>query len=446
MRKLLLAAVLVAVTPGAATSAAHRPQLTYAVAPIYFRGDRISLGLCATDLAGHTFRLTDPGDYDSQSWSPDGSLLAFSGPAHDGERPRSLYVTHARGGDPLDLTPGLEGAAASPFGWSPDGSELGLNDAGLFDIHFYSDVFVAKSDGSGNRGIVSAEGDQYYESVRGDSWSPDGSRILLSRTHVGNPVPAVSVIDADGRNERKLLDAADLAIWSPDGQQFAYYAYPDWPRATGLGVARADGSDARLLVQGVRLLGRPTWSPDGSRIAYVESSGGKTGSLGVVRADGTDARLLTDGVFGAPQWSPDGSLIAFTRGSQRAPEVAVIKPDGSGLSEVAAGLEPVWRAPSALPSHRRPCILHGTSRADVIHGTRSGDVIFAGRGADRVYGGGGPDVIVGGLGPDRLYGGRGPDLFDARDKARDYIDGGSGNDGAWVDQLLDLSPRVERIR
>jgi Tol biopolymer transport system component len=428
-----LVAAVTAASAVAATNSADLPLLTYAVAPMSAgSGGWLSLGMCATDLQGRTFRLSDPRYNAAPSWSPNGRSIAFLGPADPPGQDRAgdLFVTDAQGRHPHNLTRnGGRGSTREVFGWSPDGSELGANWSGYF-----TSVFIAKTDGTGGRLLADAS---YGAYVVGESWSPDGRRILLSRSSFANPVPAISVIDAAGTDERKLIDAADRAAWSPDGQQFAYVSYTNG-KASGLGVAQADGGNAHLLLQGVSLIGRPTWSPDGGRLAYVDSSNGISGSLGVIRADGSDAHGLAD-VIDTPRWSPDGSLIAFTRGPQRAPRVAVVKPDGSGEQDVAAAFDPVWRVPAPLPSHRRPCIVRGTSRADVIHGTSRGDVIFAGRGADRVYGGGGDDALVGGLGPDRLFGGLGADVFSARDRTRDFVFGGRGNVTAYVDYVDVLS-------
>ena len=434
-----LVAAITAATAGAATNSAGPPLLTYAVAPMHVGGGWLSLGTCATDLQGHTFRLSNPQYNDRLSWSPDSRSIAFAGPADPPGQDHGvdLFVTDAQGQHARNLTRnGGRGSPLGVFGWSPDSSELGGNWSGLGDS-----VFIAKAGGAGTRLLASTT---YGGSVFGESWSPDGRQILLSRSSFGsNQVPAISVIEADGTDERKLVDAADSAAWSPDGQRFAYVSYTG-VRASGLGVAQADGGNAHLLLHDVNIIGRPTWSPNGGLLAYIESSNGIDGSLGVVRADGSDARLLTDGVIGTPQWSPDGSLIAFTQGPQRAPRVAIIKPDGSGEQEVATAFDPVWRVPAPLPSHRRPCFVRGTSRADVIHGTSRGDVILAGRGADRVYGGGGPDVLVGGLGPDRLFGGGGADVFGAKDRTRDYLFGGPGSDTAYVDRV-DVRSTLETV-
>lgn len=437
MRRLTVALVAgaTAATAGAATNTAGTPLLTYAVAPVHV-GGFVSLGLCATDLQGKTFRVTDPHYNARPSWSPDGRSLAALAPADPPGQDHfiDLFVTDAQGRHAHNLTRnGGRGGVTEVFGWSPDGSELGVNWSG-----WGQGVFIAKPDGTHVRTLASTG---LYDYVAGDSWSPDGKQILLSRS-TGSGVPAISVIDANGTNERTLVDAADSAAWSPDGQRFAYVSYTGG-KASGLSVADADGGNAHPLLQNVSLIGKPTWSPDGGQLAYVASSNGIDGSLGVVRADGSDARPLADRVVGTPRWSPDGSLIAFTREPEQTPRVAIVKPSGSGEQEVAAGFDPVWRAPAPLPAHRRACIVHGTSRADVIHGTSRGDVIFAGRGSDRVYGGSGPDVIVGGLGPDRLFGGPGGDVYGARDGTRDYVDGGPGADAGWFDRV-DARPRVEK--
>ena len=82
------------------------------------------------------------------------------------------------------------------------------------------------------------------------------------------------------------------------------------------------------------------------------------------------------------------------------------------------------------------CTITGTIHADFITGTS---------GPDTICGLAGDDVLVGGAGHDTLLGGAGSDRLDARDGARDRVDGGPGADIAQVDKKLDSVVRVERL-
>jgi hypothetical protein len=430
MRRLLSALVLVAAvgvasTGAAATPTAGRALLTYAVLP----ASGPYGGLCATDLRGHNYRISDPHDNGGQAWSPDGRSIAFTRRDNPGQdRFGLVFVTDAAGRHPLDITHGGARGAIYVVAWSPDGSQLILFWTGWGP---YGGSYIVNADGSGGFGL----GDEGIR-ISGGSWSPQG-RILFE---VWSPsgVPAVYVTESDGAHRVKLIDSAAGAVWSPDGRQFAYVAYRDGKPA-GLGVAEADGSGTHLLVEG--RIGRVAWSPDGRQLAYFGSLDANSvpHTLEVVQADGTGARLLAQGDLLQAAWSPDGSMIAFTRGiplgSRR---LFLIRPDGTGEHIAPTGglpaSDPAWRRPASLPDPR-PCIVRGTPRADVIRGTDRGDLIYGGAGNDRIYGNGGDDALVGGGGHERLHGGRGNDYLFARDGVRDFLFGGPGHDSGALDPV-----------
>jgi Tol biopolymer transport system component len=117
---------------------------------------------------------------------------------------------------------------------------------------------------------------------------------------------------------RRDCDDGGLA-WSPSGQEVALYRHR---LSSGLYVARADGSEARLVTNG----DHPTWSADGSAFA-VE---GKT-DLFIVNADGSSRRRLTYRGGASPDWSSTDRIV-FERGSPfRRRGLYAVNPDGTGL-------------------------------------------------------------------------------------------------------------------
>ena len=82
-----------------------------------------------------------------------------------------------------------------------------------------------------------------------------------------------------------------------------------------------DGSDVRVIPLDAGHNMSPAWSPDGRRIAFVSirtwQGEGKVDNwdIYVVNVDGTELRRLTTyhDVDRHPTWSPDGTQIAFER-------------------------------------------------------------------------------------------------------------------------------------
>ena len=116
-----------------------------------------------------------------------------------------------------------------------------------------------------------------------------------------------------------LLSASSPAV-SPDGSQVAFVlTLVDLAENTYLSqvwLAASDGSVAPRPVTGGEHDGHPTWSPDGTMLAFTSNRSKNDGEAtlhvlpvsqpGEVRTVAT----MTDGVD-SPRFSPDGSMIAF---------------------------------------------------------------------------------------------------------------------------------------
>jgi Tol biopolymer transport system component len=142
--------------------------------------------------------------------------------------------------------------------------------------------------------------------------------------------------------------------WSPDGTRLAYRQNPRGEHASDIWVMNADGSGkTNLTTTPDATEWSPAWSPDGKTIAYHgPSSGAGVGDLYLMRPDGSGKRNLTnEKTLGRsneyPTWSPDSRRITFiSYGSEGNFEIWVINVDGTCRKQLtdnpAADEWPAW--------------------------------------------------------------------------------------------------------
>jgi hemolysin type calcium-binding protein/WD40 repeat protein len=197
--------------------------------------------------------------------------------------------------------------------------------------------------GSGGAGI-------YVPPPPGDTrpaWSPDGSVIVFLSERDGL---SLRVMNADGSDEHRLP-------WLPANATYVFS--PDWSHIAALDggqvvVERLDGSD-RVSVGPAAYGTLPSWSPDGTRVAFAAPSAvPNQADVVVARIDGSETRRIAVGY--QPVWAPAGERIAYLAGPYENRELRLVNAGGSGDVAIARGGE--WEQPVWSPDGTRLAVFH----------------------------------------------------------------------------------------
>jgi Tol biopolymer transport system component len=207
--------------------------------------------------------------------------------------------------------------------------------------------------------LFAVGGTAFWRSVATDAVMPPPPAVPITVHDNGvlvtHDVAGLRAVTADGASSSLLLGAGPAMkkglwspTWSPDGSQLAFFAgqlsLNSDNDSVGLYVTNADGSNLRKLTGcpeiyacGVALGSRLSWSPDGRNIALT------SGHLYVVDvADGALRRLPAGVGVVFPAWSSDGSVIAFFHGLQvRSIPAAADERDTSQVTTLVDGLRGV---------------------------------------------------------------------------------------------------------
>ena len=307
---------------GLACYAADRPPQPYTIAFTSFSPLNSDIFIADADGSNERPFLPGPELDANASFSGDGQWLIFTS-----RRNGSSDIYRARpdgsGLDRLVEDPSYDDQAAL----SPDGNLL---------------AFVSSRSGQADIWIL----DLRTRSVRnlsqhpaGDfrpSWSPDGQWIAFSSDRASNHprVPkndfvirhatAVYVVKVDGTGLRPMTMDQPFAgspSWSPDGTRLAFYSAP-LPEVVNITTARRLRGTTQIETVDVRTGERTSltsgngekWSPrwlSNQQVAYV--GGGPEGGI-----EYTNGVAGTRGQFNGPSWSPDGTRMVFHREVDRA--------------------------------------------------------------------------------------------------------------------------------
>lgn len=204
--------------------------------------------------------------------------------------------------------------------WSPDGSMLaftGWDPQAPQPQGVLPDVWIVDVDDGDLQNVTNLSGPA---SALSPSWSADGTRIVFATTDWD-----LWTIDVEGTDPVRVTSDSthqNSPAWSPDGSLIAYCAIPvEDNLITGredVWVMKPDGSDRRQLTQSGRSCS-PAWSADSSEIAFVtyvfpELAIDDHSDIWLMNTDGSNQRNLTNDPSRfdrSPAWSPDGATIIY---------------------------------------------------------------------------------------------------------------------------------------
>jgi len=147
---------------------------------------------------------------------------------------------------------------------------------------------------------------------------------------------ALQVADADGFNPQTVVSSKEPIIspsWSPDGTKLAYVSFE---KKKPIVFVQSLLSGQRMVLANFKgNNSAPAWSPDGTKLAIVLTYSANS-QVYVIGADGTGLQQLSfsTGIDTEPEWSPDGAYIYFTSNRGGGPQIYRMPSSGGEAKRV----------------------------------------------------------------------------------------------------------------
>jgi TolB protein len=244
--------------------------------------------------------------------------------------------------------------------WSPDGSKYIAGDGYTLSVR----------DSAGNLlHYLSPETNGHNDIGVGAGWSPDGDRLAYSfqdwhcdEAGCNTTRQGIAMADPDGTAESVIFESGSLSTfspsWSPDGTKLAFTGCCLNERR-GVYTVNVDGTGLREI-SGLNSNSKPHWSPDGSKLVFEAwNNSAQVDELFTVHADGSGIQKLETGIPGSivsPTWSPDGSKIAFQSWGTAPYDQGIYVVDAAGGTAtllIEDGQSPAWQ-PIPINGFPRP--------------------------------------------------------------------------------------------
>ena len=280
-------------------------------------------------------RLTFSTDSESSPrWSPDGKYLAFvssRGTEDEKKRGAQIWLLDRRGGDAQKASD-IKGGV-SDIVWSPDSTRLAF-----VKSDEDPDDEPEKKDGWKRKTTPPIVIDRY-------SFKQDREGYL-KRTYDHIAVFDLASKTATVLTSGQVDDASPM--WSPDGKQIAFrskraHTDPDRTQNEDLWVidARDGASPRRVTSTPEGESGRPTWSPDGQRLAILVGDIDRFGAYEMAKIAVVPAAPASpiekpsvlmpafDRAVSNLEWSTDGTTLSFLLQDDRTQQLASVQVAGA---------------------------------------------------------------------------------------------------------------------
>jgi len=168
--------------------------------------------------------------------------------------------------------------------------------------------------------------DLIYEKITGQKGAFDTyiAYITVERKVGMQPRYKLQVADTDGYNPQTVLTSSQPIMspsWSPDGTRLAYVSFEDKRSEIYIQNLATRQREKIALSRGIN--GSPAWSPDGTQLAIAMSKGSGNPDIYLLSLASRKLTQLTRnwGIDTEPAWMPDGKSLVFTSSRSGKPKI-----------------------------------------------------------------------------------------------------------------------------